>query len=333
MQLLFVNRRPVEHKNLGFHLSRAYEAIAGRGEYPAGIIFIDIEPGLVDVNIHPAKREVRLFDQRYIDSLIYQLAVKALDKVHAIEGKSFSRNNSSELNHEQHEQHEHPAPREDARQPVLFNKSSDIYTYSSNRVTDINDLYTENSTDSIKIFGILSGTYILAEKSLALYIIDFHAAHERIIYDNIISREETPAVQELIFPIVAELSIDEYSTVLDNLDYFSDCGFLIEDFSDSSILIRGVPELAGRADPLSIIKQFFEADDTGGSSAVEIRKKIAASIACRAASMAGDALPVADMRAIAEASLNGTMEKRCPHGRPFVHSIDKNQLERMFKRQ
>ena len=89
MQMLFINRRPVEYRYLGFLLSKAYEAVAARGKYPAGLIFIDIDPRLVDVNIHPAKKEVKLFDHRYVERLILALAEKALNREHRVDGRLF----------------------------------------------------------------------------------------------------------------------------------------------------------------------------------------------------------------------------------------------------
>ncbi|HPL18744.1 MAG TPA: DNA mismatch repair endonuclease MutL [Spirochaetota bacterium] len=90
MQMLYVNNRPVEYRYLGFLLSRAYEAVAPRGKYPAGIIFIDIDARLVDVNIHPAKKEVKLFDGHYIDRLILALGEKAVSREHAVRDAVFS---------------------------------------------------------------------------------------------------------------------------------------------------------------------------------------------------------------------------------------------------
>jgi DNA mismatch repair protein MutL len=90
MQQLFINGRPVEYRYLGYLLSRAYEAVALHGKYPVGILFLEIDPALVDVNIHPAKREVKLFDGRYIDSLILQLANKALNRIHSMNTLPFS---------------------------------------------------------------------------------------------------------------------------------------------------------------------------------------------------------------------------------------------------
>jgi DNA mismatch repair protein MutL len=84
MQILFINGRPVEQKFLSYHLARAYDAVMPKGKYPAAILFMEIDPELIDVNIHPAKREVKLFDQKYIDSLIFSLASKVLNRAHPV---------------------------------------------------------------------------------------------------------------------------------------------------------------------------------------------------------------------------------------------------------
>jgi len=132
-------------------------------------------------------------------------------------------------------------------------------------------------------------------------------------------------------PEIIELSLGDYQLVLENLALFSEIGFDIEDFSDNSITVRAVPAEVPRLDIEAFVRGFIEEleseKDTG-----DRRRAIAASAACHQAKRAGDALTDDDMRRIIEGVFGGEHELRCPHGRPFVHKISRNDLERIFKR-
>ncbi|MCU0847128.1 MAG: DNA mismatch repair endonuclease MutL [Spirochaetes bacterium] len=321
MQILFVNGRPVEYRYLGFILSRAYEPAAGKGNYPAGIIFIEIDPSLVDVNIHPAKREVKLFDQRYIDSLIYALADKALGRGHVIEVGSGAR----------------AVPATETDEAPAFDFGADgpaVITAAASPVMEIAEAYRipERPADELGILGVAFGTYIVAEVGEYLFLVDFHAAHERMIYDRLMSSRDGYEVQKLIFPKILELTIEEHGLAMDNMAEFLKIGFDIEDFSDNSIKISAVPDVASKTDPEDIIR------DVLGSAAGEgagkgLREKIAASVSCRSARKAGDRLDREEMATIMKYIRGNEGRLRCPHGRPFVYKIEKNELGRMFKRQ
>ncbi|MCP4133827.1 MAG: DNA mismatch repair endonuclease MutL [bacterium] len=388
MQLLYINNRPVENKYLGFILSRAYEAVAMKGKYPAALIFIEMDPTLVDVNIHPAKREVKLFDQRYVDSLIMSLAEKILNRQHQVVSPvtnekpgaeeditieeqtlplSFAKTRSSKVIHRIPVQ-----GRGEAR--TFTNGVSELYqnidrggsqsiNYTVNESTEVDQLQPVNSMESIeqvepvnqaeqieqieqielpgkegelegdiKILGTVFDTYIIAESGEMIYYIDFHAAHERFIFDSLTRTEYTFEKQELIFPAVMELSIEDYQTILENREQFADLGFEIDDFSDNTITIRAVPVMAKNTNAEDIIREFTESLKDEQENNFDIRKNIAASVACHAARRSGEQLGFDEMHRIVEQVFSGKYELRCPHGRPYIYTMSKNDLGRMFKR-
>ncbi len=333
MQMLFVNRRPVEYRYFGFILSRAYEAVAPRGQYPAGIVFIDIKPELVDVNVHPTKKEVKFFDQKYIDSLILQLAGKVLNRAHEISGNRFRAVHSPQADIEPSGETEHRLPFENTRQNINPSTNEAETGISSLIVKELPDSYRDAGRESgYRIIGIAFDTYIIVEKGSALFFIDFHAAHERIIYDSILEKGERPEVQELLFPRVIELSLDDFHLVMENRPAFTELGFMIDEFSDRSITVRSAPEMAKNIDGETFIREFLE-NVKGESGEFSIAKRIAASAACHAAKRAGDRLSGDEISILIEESMDETRDRRCPHGRPYVFTIEKSGLEKIFKRE
>ncbi len=347
MQYLFVNGRPVENRYLGFLLSRAYEAVAPHGRHPAAVIFIDIEPSLVDVNIHPAKREVRLFDQRYIDSLIIQLAGKVLNRVHSAGENLFSGINRGGDDGPAEEGRFRPrtggaVPAENGgfvqgRMGFSFDRASPDSAGVEVQdgpltIRETEEFYRTVTGADFAVIGVAFDTYIIAQKGESLYFIDFHAAHERFIYDTLAGKGMHFESQELMFPAVIELSPGDYAVLMDNIEYFAGLSFEIEEFGGSTAAVRAVPELGVRFNVERFVKDAIESIK-GETAPDDIRKRIAASAACHSARRAGDRLAPGEADIICGRVFSGDVELRCPHGRPFVHMVEKDSLEKMFKRQ
>lgn len=335
MQMLFINRRPVEYRYLGFLLSKAYEAVAVRGRYPAGLIFIDIDPHLVDVNIHPAKKEVKLFDHRYVERLILGLAEKALNREHLVDGRLFKPEPApAGAPADEGGPEARVAPR-GGMFPGVTGAERGTFHGGDRRppalVRDEAGMYREGGAGSA-IIGVAFGTYMVIEREDSLYLVDFHAAHERVIFDRLMEERHSAESQRLAFPRVIELSIDEHALIMENIGAFSEIGFDIEDFSDTSIKISAVPVLSRDDDVAGLFAEFFESV-SGGRDRDDVRRGIAAAVSCRSAKRAGDRLSAAEMERLAEQIFSGNRQLRCPHGRPFAYRIGRDEIERMFKRQ
>jgi DNA mismatch repair protein MutL len=346
MQMLFVNNRPVEYRFLSYHLSRAYEAVIPRGKHAAAIVFLNIDPCLIDVNIHPAKREIKLFDQKYIDSLVFSLASKSLNRAHHISEDLFK--NSGTFSHaaatgennerqvlkypdyagEKEYYHDNSSLLND---PVELSGEDNLLPLFLRDVISVSKMVYRNTGDGIKIFGPVFNTYIMAQKDEELYVIDFHAAHERIVFDSLMNRGVFIETQELLFPVVIELARTEYSAALEMTDLFREFGFDVDDFSDSSIIVRSVPVVTGKDETEDTVRSIIETINEDKSCS-DLKKKVAASLACHSAKRAGDKLSDADMKELVSEVLEGKTELRCPHGRPFLHKINKNDFEKIFKR-
>ena len=323
LQQLFINNRPVEYRYLSFLLSKAYEAVAPKGKYPAAILFLDIAPELVDVNIHPAKREVKLFDGKYIDGLILRLADKALSKIHHIPDDSFSPVFQ-------------PSPAKEPEEISHAGASAEKNLFeAANRplqIRDMQQLYNDIvRPKDYSILGSVFNSYILVQKDDSLCLIDFHAAHERFIYDELIKKSSETDKQKLLFQSVIDLPLEEFHVIADSIEMFTEMGFDIEEFSDNSILIRAVPSALGKLNEKELVME-IAAEIRGEKEPRKIYNAIAALSACHAAARAGDTLSVREMEILAEKVFSGEYELRCPHGRPFVHILKKEDLKRIFKR-
>jgi DNA mismatch repair protein MutL len=329
MQSLYVNGRHIEYKYLGFLLSKTYESIAPKGSHPAAIIFINIDPELIDVNIHPAKKEIKFFDQNYINSLIMRLGEKSLGKTHKLNIERINtgfRNKNTVLN---------PAT-DEARGQFTFN-----YETGHNRsyIKEAEKLYTAtksiqsiHSIHDFKYLGVIFDTYIVIELNDTLNFIDFHAAHERYLYDKILNAGPEPETQNLIFPNIIELAIEDYQIFLDKKDYFLNAAFDIDIFSDNSVVVRGIPAIVKDLDIEGFFSDIIEALKNDADHMLDVNKAIAEKAACRSARRSGDSLTAEDAELIACRALSGEYGKRCPHGRPYIFKLEKNDLEKVFKR-
>jgi DNA mismatch repair protein MutL len=333
-QFLYVNKRHVELKHLGFLLSRAYESSAPQGKYPAAFIFIEIKPDLVDVNIHPAKREIKFFDQRYIEGLIVGLVKKTLS------GKEQSIG-LDQLVAEYPTAGSITGKSESVTAP-LYKSRGDSFSvrevqnelsFAGRNISAHNQISDAiQSPENISVIGLVFGTYILAQKEEELKIIDFHAAHERFNYDIVLNAENSPDTQALIFPEVIELSKNDYTRFLELVEDLNARGFDAEPFSESSIIVRSVPSMIKD----SSVKEFFkDLIDTFGSDADRLDHRehiIASRIACHASRRANDCLSYSEMQTIADKSLSGKYLLTCPHGRPYVYSVKRSDFEKLFRR-
>ena len=336
MQLFFVNGRPIEYRYLGFLLSKGYEGVS-MGRHPAAILFLTIQPDLVDVNVHPAKKEIRFFDQKYIDRMILHLCGKALgERIHAISPVPSSMPAAAVTAVEL-------SPGDGGED--LFSGSEGGFATASlthnawpipgdmpSRLGDTAGIYRETAAGRIRLFGIALERYILAEKDGGIIIVDFHAAHERILYDSIMKRGSPPEVQELIFPCVLELSIGGKEIVLEKGTLIREMGFVLEDQPDNSVLVRGVPALLKDSDPGIFLADLLETISRERCEGDTLRETLARKIACHSARRSGDGLSAGEMYGILEGILSGRHEMRCPHGRPLAYSLSDKDLERYFKR-
>jgi DNA mismatch repair protein MutL len=185
----------------------------------------------------------------------------------------------------------------------------------------------------LRVLGQLANTYIIAEGPNGLYLIDQHAAHERILYDRVLAQwsQKEVEVQGLLQPITIELSPREEETLKANEEFLAEFGFTIEPFGNRSYLIRAVPALMARANIIEIISALLDSL-ASKESPNPWEEKIAQSLACHGAIRAGQQLSNDEMRELIKQLEQTKQPRSCPHGRPTMIHLSSHQLEREFGR-
>lgn len=185
-----------------------------------------------------------------------------------------------------------------------------------------------------RVIGTLFNTYILIELPDAMLLIDQHAAHERLMYEKFTARlnRGEPASQELLVPVIIDVSSREMAQILDNRDALSEAGYEVEPFGDRSVSLRAVPFIMGRADARPAFMELLGSLDRIGAATKEARAGEIATMACKAAVKAGDKLTDSEIEALIRQMLETGASPTCPHGRPVSKTLTRREIEKLFKR-
>ncbi len=387
-QSIFVNNRYIKNKLITAAVENAFKSFITINKFPYFIIFIDIFPEFVDVNIHPTKSEIKFKDDRLIFKLVFDAVHQALReslkdsfmipeekdsnlfKSNQYENLSYFDNNAiikktdNEKSYDtiykdlENKKTESSGFNKDEDNKILedykneFIKESktevvlpiDLSRQHDNRVEKQDTLKEQNSEYDTKreakfpelnIIGQFNKTYILAEYLENLYIIDQHAAHEKILFEKYRNDIKTSKVvaQALLVPLVLEMSVEDYFYYIENKDVFSKSGFIIEDFGDNTISIREVPYVIGKLDAKNIfLNMLDDLKNLGTGKTEDIKYDRIATMACKAAIKANDALDILEMNKLIEELRYIEDPFTCPHGRPTIIKITLYELEKRFKR-
>jgi len=354
-QKFFINSRPVLSPSLSMALGRAYEEFLQQRRFPVAILFLEIERSFVDVNVHPAKKEVRIRTERFFQDIVVN-AVKTL-----LRRKGFyldERTTQPEQGFSPQAQYqqlqaspvsfqrlkEATAPWKPGSQTAGSSQDKTSYKSIASEHTPQNfqaALYESEPTASplgiVKVLGQILGTYILAEAEDGFAVFDQHAAHERIIYEEIIdSLEKGPsASQKIIFPVTLHLDLQEAPQMEKYLQDFQRTGFNINCLGGGTFSIDAVPVCMSDTDAERTIKDtLHELLDSRRPRTRESRQhELAAILACKSHSVkAGRQLDVQEMEHLIQRLGAKKNPHTCPHGRPSFFIITKDEIEKKFKR-
>ena len=327
----FVNRRLVQSRMLSFAVEEAYSGLLQVKRYPVAAINLVIPYGDVDVNSHPAKREVRFHQENRVFSLTQRAvraalvsdspvptAVPSPDPGHPSGFRPFGR----------------PAGAESPRTsfPRYGSGEEGAPQHTGSPAGETLPLLGRPAVP-LRVVGQLKLTYIVAEGPEGMYLVDQHAAHERTIFDRICAEREErkSASQPLLAPVNVELTPTHATTLEDNMQAIADYGFQLEPFGERGYLLRSVPSVLSRDDPAKALIDILDMATLEGLT----RQKedvMAASIACHAAVRAGQALSDGEMRALLEQLEATANPHTCPHGRPTMVHFSSYHVEREFGR-
>ena len=325
---LYINGRMVQNRSLSFSLEQAYHDHIPNKKFPIGVINIQVPFDEIDVNIHPAKTEVRLINENQIFSLLQRTVRKTLNSDSLVKRVPVFQNNISLST-------QHSDPSEFWPIP----KSNDNNLNYFENISSTNDLRGSESSlkeilDSLLVIGQISLTYIVCEGNNGLYLVDQHAAHERILFESILSRNlnEDVEIQRFLDPFVLEVDDFQREFLEENLESITSLGYLVEEFGTNSMILRGVPKIISTKDPVDSFVELINNDSRKFMNMPSSFEKIVATIACHGSVRAGDKLAITQMQDLIDQLKFAENSNNCPHGRPTVLNFDTKTIETYFGR-
>ncbi len=338
----FINGRPVQDTSLSSALLKAYHTLLMVGRYPIAILFIDIHPEWVDVNVHPTKAEVRFRDPDRIFTGIQRAVRRALLAYTPVSGVSDQlhwSNPTSALKTERDwdsnvGSSSGDSSRRSWEQSISFEPPRDQDKTEISPELPSRSGMPVHHIEILRLIGQVACTYLVAEGPDGLYLIDQHAAHERILFERFMAQRSTmvPA-QSLLNPAVVELSPAQARALSEQLIHLSPLGFQVESFGLNTFLVRTVPSMLAGIDPAAAIRvvvEEFEEDETPLQAEIEAR--LVARICKRAAVKAGKILSPEEQRNLLNNLEACQSPRTCPHGRPTMIHISVDLLNRQFGR-
>lgn len=384
MQFFFINSRLVKSATAMAALEQAYKNSIMVGRFPMCVMNIELNPAQVDVNVHPAKIEVRFANEKPIFNLVYYGVKTAIEADRSVKEADFSptieelylsekEDNKSYKNNEKtysakldffkkkdpepvqqtfkiqpsnnfwqemsaskqeyrHEDTENDKPTAKEKKSfadidITFDEQTEEQTAQEN-VTEAQ----KPSDVDFKLIGEAFKTYIIVEIENQLYFIDKHAAHERMNYERL-KAQATVETQMLLSPVAVNLSKDEFSTFCENIELVRQCGFEVEEFGESSVIVRAVPSLVDDSDVSDLITEIAQKLLEHKTDIIPDKIDwIYHSASCRGAVKAGDTTTREEQELFVKKLLSMPEIRFCPHGRPVFIKISKYDIEKQFGR-
>jgi DNA mismatch repair protein MutL len=305
----FVNRRWVRSPLLTRATAEGYRGLLSDGQHPVAVIGVSVPPQEVDVNVHPAKAQVKFCNEQGVFSDVRKAVEAALARTPVAASPRATPLSPG------------PAPRQS---PPMIMDNEPAFAVAQLPTMEL---------PILRVLGQVANTYVIAEGPDGLYLIDQHAAHERILYDRVLgqrSRQDVE-VQGLLQPVTIELSPGEEETLRCNMDLLSEFGFAIEPFGNRSYLIRAVPAVMTEADIIEAVTVLLDSLSSR-ESPDRWANKIAESLACHGSIRAGQQLSTEEMRELIKQLEQTAQPRTCPHGRSTMIHLSTHRLEKEFGR-
>jgi DNA mismatch repair protein MutL len=327
---IFVNGRWVRDAAVTAAILRAYHTLLMVGRYPIVTLFLEMPAEAVDVNVHPAKAEVRFREGDLVFTRVQRAVRRALlaySPVPELRPKQFWGNQAQPAEGEAGEawpkaaEIPFPAPNATPADPA--------------RVQILTGAVEGDKLPLLRLVGQVAATYLIAEGPDGLYLIDQHAAHERVLFEQLMAQqndEKVPA-QTLLEPVNIVLPPEKARLLTEQLDTLQHVGFDVESFGPNTFTVRAIPALIVGGDPevaLNVVVEDFEDDETPLAAANEAR--ITARICKRMAVKGGQILSVEEQQALLRSLEACQSPRTCPHGRPTMIHLAADLLERQFGR-
>lgn len=350
--ILLVNGRYIKNNEINRIIADSYHTYMPPDKYPIVVLKIDVDPILIDVNVHPTKMDIKFSKMDTLKEILNKTIVAELEKLTLIPDASLEtvvENNETKIstNYAPKVYEEFDAAKKEKEFASFEKMTLDFEKKNSYEVREESTLVfddtkvEENVEEEIvrikKMYpaGLVHGTYIIAENEDGMFIIDQHAANERINYEYYLEQLSNPKkVQtDLLIPITLEFPTEEYLILKQNFHLLEDMGFVFEEFGFQTIVIRTIPIWLPKGNEERAIQKIIEiVIDKESFDMKRFVHMVAATVACKASIKANDHIEKEDMEVLLERLRACKNPFTCPHGRPTIITYSKYDLEKLFKR-
>ncbi len=320
---LFVNRRWVQNRMLSYAVEQAYHGFMKERRFPVAVVNIKIPYGDVDVNVHPIKAEVRFKRDEEVFATLQKIVRLSLTTHTPVPDLKYM-------------SHEIPRKVDIPQSGSAFWNTTPFDDSRGSKVSgdpNVHILTHMKTLPILRVLGQIHSTYIIAEGPEGMYLIDQHAAHERILFEKTIKRDDSSSahIQSLLEPVTVELSVDQSDLLDRHIDTMAKLGFIVEDFSNRVYILRSSPSMLKTGNPGQELMDVLDLFNEGGGYE-SWKERAAYSIACHGAIRAGKVLSSQEMNELTQDLENCDQPHTCPHGRPTMIHINNSRLESEFGR-
>jgi len=349
MQHFYVNQRMVRDRLVTHAVRQAYADVLYHGRHPAYVLYLELDPALVDVNVHPTKHEVRFREGRLVHDFIFRTLHQVLAEVKPEDTRTTSAgtndsmptrtqftgqaSNLTAAAYEQQQKMPLPLAEPGARYQASFELQQPLPVDKTDSCPDITDALIPPLGFAV---AQLHGVFILAQNSNGLIIVDMHAAHERITYERLKQALASGDIssQPLLLPVTLQISQREAEICENQQDLLAKLGLEVDRLSEQSIVVRAVPVILQRSNAEQLVQDLLADLAVYGTSRriEESINKVLATMACHGAVRANRRLTIEEMNALLRDVESTERSGQCNHGRPTWTELDMTQLDKLFMR-
>ncbi len=323
-----VNGRVVRNNDINRAINDAYNTYKHEGFYPVVVINIETDPTLVDVNIHPTKQDIKISKIENLEKLLYNTIKKALYDNLLVPNALVDES----LNNVKDDFDESRYVVENSNNTTIIQTKLDFATPKDNS----EDKNTKLKTLNLYPIGQVHGTYIIAEDEDAMYILDQHAAHERVNYEMIKKKfhDSEVTITDMLVPLSIELSTSDFNTFMENKSVLDELGFKIEEFGINTIVIKAHPTWLAKNFEGDNLRSIIDLVITSGKNFNKDRflDSLAKMVSCKMSVKANEHLSFEEMDQLLKDLVKCDNPYNCCHGRPSIMRFSSYELEKMFKR-
>jgi DNA mismatch repair protein MutL len=354
-QLIFLNGRAIENSTLNFALREGYHTALMKGQHPVTFLFLEMDPAAVDVNVHPAKREVRFRDAAFVRDALCEAVRRTLESDRKDWTAAFRTPAAPPLTPAL----EVPAPPAAPETlPLIPEREQHALRHDWSQLPPTPPAPAATATVAIEperpyapppeprpgpgsptdfqILGVLGKLYVLMQNSTGLVLVDQHAAHERILFEEMRQRMETQGVptQRLLLPITLQVTPKDADWIMRHLELLERAGLALEPFGPGAFKIDALPTFLRATDPSQLLRDVIDElrETTAQSSRLRLGEDMIAKTVCRHAVKANDVLREPELVRLIQDLLACDLPYCCPHGRPTMIQISYGELEKKFGR-